>query len=58
MNPRLFHQIATKINCDIRTQNGVTADQVAAVASGVERTVSHPRIAEIMSELRKKGINV
>lgn len=58
MNPRLFQQVADTINRDIRTQGGVTAEQVASVASGVERTVSHPRIAEVMNELRKKGIKV
>lgn len=53
MNPRLFQQIATKLNRDERRHNGVTAEQVANVASGVERTVSHPVIASIMAELRK-----
>lgn len=52
MNPRLFQQIASKLNRDSRRHNGVTAEQVANVASGTERTISHPVIASIRVELQ------
>lgn len=52
MSPRLFQQIATKLNRDGRRHNGVTAEQVANVASGTERTVSHPIISQIRAELQ------
>lgn len=53
----LCSRIARKINVsNRRTHNGVTAELVAAVASGQERTVSHPIIAAIMTELRVKGV--
>lgn len=55
MNPRLFQQIATKLNHDPRRQNGVTAELVATVASD-GGSVSHPIHAEIRSELKCQTI--
>lgn len=60
MTAKQFHSIcqliAQKLNQDKRAQNGVTPEQVALVASGQERTVSHPIIAAIMRELREEGV--
>lgn len=58
MNPRLFQQIATKLNRDKRMQNGITAIQVADVASGAIKSESHPVIASIRAELRSKGVKL
>lgn len=54
MNPRLFQQIADKLNRDARRHNGVTAEQVANVASGEERCESHPVIQSIRAELHNR----
>lgn len=55
----LCSRIARKINAgDKRTHNGVTPELVAAVASGQERTESHPIIQSIMTELRAKGVKL
>lgn len=59
MNPRLFQSIAKRVNEQFRLNaHVVTADQVALVAGGQERTVSHPVIASIAAELRAKKIKI
>lgn len=58
MNPRLFQHIATRLNRDTHRQNGITAQQVASIASGEDRTESHPVWQLIAMELRKKGFKL
>lgn len=52
----------TTIFCNTGKEHDVTLDvtheQVALVASGQERTVSHPIIARIMAELREEGVRI
>jgi len=54
---RICDSTATKINRNIRS-GGVTREQIHSVISGEERTVSHPVIAEIMSELRDAKVRI
>lgn len=60
-NAKKFHalcqRIAARINPSIKA-GAVTPEQVALVASGRERTVSHPVISEIVHELRKEGVRI
>jgi len=59
LNPRLFQSIARKVTKELNIRTGAaTPEQVACVANGTERTVSHPVIAAIMSELRRHKIKI
>lgn len=59
MSPRLCQSIARQLNSELTIRAGaVTPEQVACVANGTERTVSHPVISAIMSELRKHKIKI
>ncbi len=54
---RICDNIAYKINRNVRS-GGVTREQIIRVISGEERTVSHPVIAEIMTELREAKVKI
>lgn len=56
---RLCQQIAYTVNHDLNIRGAlVSAEQVACVAAGTERTVSHPTISAIMAELRRHKIKI
>lgn len=48
-----YTRIAREINAEMRTQGGVDAGQVRAVAEGRENTVSHQVISAIRAKLRE-----
>lgn len=55
MTPDPFTRIATKLNRELQIRAGaITAEQVASVAKGTERTLNHPVIAAIRTELKRK----
>lgn len=63
MNARKFQQLCVRIAATVNKTHrirsgGVDAEQVAFVASGRERTVSHPIIMAICAELKLNGIDI
>lgn len=55
----LCQQIADDLNHSLNIRGAfVTAEQVACVAAGTERTVSHPVISAIMTELRRHKVKI
>lgn len=53
----ICQRVADTVNLDVKA-GAVTAEQVALVANGTERTVSHPVISQIQAELRSMGVDV
>lgn len=53
----ICQRVADTVNLDVKS-GAVTPEQVALVASGTERTVSHPIVQEIQAELRSMGVEV
>ncbi len=61
MTSAKFQRICERIASDVTHEHeirmgGVTPEQVALVANGTERTMSHPIISAIRGELRKWGV--
>jgi len=54
---KLYQSIATKLNRDIKA-GGVDVDQIKRVASGEERTLNHPIISLIRTELRAAKVRI